>query len=90
MRAARDLRTDRGVTTTKRRRPGARWRSEVNRLYLLIRQTGPDGRDSVPEWSTHHGGGLMKMSVEEVEVIRAFGEVMIVLAIVLALILVEA
>jgi hypothetical protein len=32
----------------------------------------------------------MKMSVEEVEVIRAFGEVMIVLAIVLALILVEA
>jgi hypothetical protein len=54
------------------------------------KQTGPDGRDSLPEWSTHHVGGLMKMSAEEVEVIRAFGEVMIVLAIVLALMLVEA
>jgi hypothetical protein len=37
----------------------------------------------------HHGGGLMKMSAEEVEVMRAFGEVMIVLAILLALMLVE-
>jgi len=35
-------------------------------------------------------GVPMKMSAEEVEVIRAFGEVMIVLAIVLALMLVEA
>lgn len=73
-----------------RRACGARWRSEVHRLYLLIWQTGPDGRDSLPECSTHHAGDLMKMSAEEVEVIRAFGEVMIVLAIVLALMLVEA
>jgi hypothetical protein len=45
---------------------------------------------SLPEWSIHHVGGLMKMSAEEVEVIRAFGEVRIVLAIVLALMLIEA
>jgi hypothetical protein len=68
---------------------GASWRSEVHRLYLLIRQMGPDGRDSLPDWSNHHRGDLMKMSAEEVDVIRAFGEVMIVLAIVLALMLIE-